>query len=117
MHECFVSFLLGIVKALVRQNALRCLAGRFGESWVGRPPFDGPRLTTWVGYLKGACHLSFSSIRKFLRDVVKVTISRGQLRKLIAKVSDSLADPYEELLKMLPQEDRLNVDETPVVPR
>ena len=72
----------------------------------------GPRLTAFVGYLKGACHLSFSSIRKFLRDVVKVTISRGQLRKLIAKVSNSLADPYEELLRMLPEEDHLNVDET-----
>lgn len=72
----------------------------------------GPRLTALIGYLKGACHLSFSSIRKFLRDVVKVTLSRGQLRKLIAKVSDSLADPYEALLKMLPQEDCLNVDET-----
>ncbi len=72
----------------------------------------GPRLTAFVGYLKGACHMSFSSIRKFLRDVVKVTISRGQLRKLISKVSDSLADPYEELLRMLPQEDSLNVDET-----
>jgi transposase len=69
-------------------------------------------LTAFVGYLKGACHMSFSSIRKFLRDVVKVTISRGQLRKLISKVSDSLAHPYEELLRMLPQEDNLNVDET-----
>jgi len=72
----------------------------------------GPRLTAFIGFLKGACHMSFSSIRKFLRDVVKVTISRGQLRKLIAKVSDSLADPYEELLRLLPQQEHLNVDET-----
>ena len=72
----------------------------------------GPRLTGLIGYLKGACHMSFSSIRKFLCDVVKVTISRGQLQKLIAKVSDSLANPYEELLKLLPQEETLNVDET-----
>ena len=56
--------------------------------------------------------MSFSSIRKFLRDVVKVRISHGQLRKLIAKVSGSLADPYEELLRLLPHEDHLNVDET-----
>ncbi len=56
--------------------------------------------------------MSFTSIRKFLRDVVKVTISRGQLRKLIAKVSDSLTDPYEELLRLLPQQDQVNVDET-----
>ena len=66
----------------------------------------GPRLTAFIGFLKGACHLSFTSIRKFLRDVVKVTISRGQLRKLIAKVSDSLADPYDELLRLLPQQDQ-----------
>ena len=72
----------------------------------------GPRLTAFVGFLKGACHMSFSSIRKFLRDVVKVRISHGQLRKLIAKVSGSLADPYEELLRLLPHEDHLNVDET-----
>lgn len=72
----------------------------------------GPRLTTLIGYLKSACHMSFSSIRKYLRDVVKVRLSRGMLRKLVAKVADSLLDPYEQLLAMLPKEDRLNVDET-----
>jgi transposase len=56
--------------------------------------------------------MSFTSIRKFLRDVVGVTISRGQLRKVVAKVSDSLLEPYEQLLALLPKEDRLNVDET-----
>jgi transposase len=56
--------------------------------------------------------MSFSQIRKFLRDVVGVTISRGQLRKLLAKVSDSLQEPYEQLLDLLPQESCLNVDET-----
>jgi len=72
----------------------------------------GPRLTALIGYFKSACHMSFSSIRKYLRDVVGVTISRGQLRKVVAKVSESLLDPYEELLALLPQEDCLNVDET-----
>ncbi len=72
----------------------------------------GPRLTALVGYLKGPCHMSFSSIRKFLRDCVGVSISRGMLGKLIGKVSASLADPYEALLAMLPSEDLLNVDET-----
>ena len=56
--------------------------------------------------------MSFSTIRKFLRDVAGVTISRGQMRKLIGKVSDSLCDPYEELLRLLPTQSRLNVDET-----
>lgn len=72
----------------------------------------GPRLTALIGYLKSACHMSYSSIRKFMRDVVGVKISNGQLRKLVAKVTDSIAEPYEELLELLVSQDRLNVDET-----
>jgi transposase len=72
----------------------------------------GPRLTALVGFLKGPCHMSFSTIRKFFRDVVGVKISRGQLAKLVQKVSSSLEEPYDELLALLPSEDRLNVDET-----
>jgi transposase len=72
----------------------------------------GPRLTALVAYLKGACHASFSTIRKFLRDVLGIAISRGHLRNVCAKVADSLASAYEELLGLLPREPRLNVDET-----
>ena len=46
--------------------------------------------------------LSFGTIRKYFRDVIGVTISRGMLRKLVAKVTDSLLEPYEALLAMLP---------------
>lgn len=72
----------------------------------------GPRLTALVGFLKGVCHASFSTIRKFLRDVVGVTISRGQLAKVVQKVSASLAASYDELFDTLAGEGRLNVDET-----
>jgi transposase len=72
----------------------------------------GPRLATLIAYLKGACHASYSTIRKFLRDVVQLTISRGQLAKIIDKVSQALAQPYQELLEQLPEQARLNVDET-----
>jgi transposase len=72
----------------------------------------GPNLTVLIAYLKGICHASFSTVRKFLRDVARVTISRGQLAKVIAKVSDALAGPYGELLRALPSEPILNVDET-----
>jgi transposase len=72
----------------------------------------GPRLTALIAYLKGACHASYSTIRQFLRDVVQVTISRGQLAKVIAKVSQALDQPYQELLDRLPAQARLNVDET-----
>jgi transposase len=72
----------------------------------------GPRLTALVAFLKGVCHASFSTVRKFLRDVAGVTISRGQLAKLVQKVSASLQQTYDELLGALPTEARLNVDET-----
>jgi transposase len=72
----------------------------------------GPRLTALVGFLKGVCHASFSTIRKFVRDVVGITISRGQLAKVVRKVSASLQHTYEEVLATLPGEERLNVDET-----
>ena len=72
----------------------------------------GPRLTALVAYLKGACHCSYSTIRKFIRDVLQVQISRGYLAKLIAKASASLKDAYDALAARLPNETRLNVDET-----
>ena len=72
----------------------------------------GPELTALVGYLKGVCHASFSTIRKYFRDVLKIPISRGQLAKVIGKVSEALGPAYEELRARLPEERRLNVDET-----
>ena len=62
--------------------------------------------------MKGACHASFSTIRKFLRDVVGLRVSRGYLRKLIQKVSDALEQAYNDLLERLPSQLVLNVDET-----
>ena len=72
----------------------------------------GPRLTALVAFMKGVCHASFSTIRKFLRDVAGVKISRGQLAKLIAKVSEALSQTYRELFEGLPGESVLNIDET-----
>lgn len=72
----------------------------------------GPRLTVLVAYLKGVCHTSCSTIRKYFRDVLGVSICRGQLAKVIGKVTAAMAPAYEELLARLPSEGRLNVDET-----
>jgi transposase len=79
---------------------------------VRRAGLIGPRLTSVVAFLKGGCHCSFSTIRKFLRDVVGVTVSRGHLRNVCAKVADSLEPAYLQLLALLPEQQRLNVDET-----
>lgn len=73
---------------------------------------SGPGLTALVAYLKGPCHASFSTIRKFFRDVVKLKLSRGYLRNLITKASLALDQAYQELLALLPLEAILNVDET-----
>jgi transposase len=72
----------------------------------------GPRLTAVVAYLKGGCHASFSTIRKYVRDVLGITISRGHLRNLVEKVSKALNSAYQELLERLPFEGRINIDET-----
>jgi transposase len=79
---------------------------------VAKTGLFGPRLTTLVAFMKGVCHASFSTIRKFLRDVAGIRVSRGYLAKLIRKVSDWLTPAYEELLARLPSEAFLNVDET-----
>lgn len=70
------------------------------------------RITALVGYMKAVDHASFSTIRKFIRDVLGENVSRGYLRKVVEKVSRSLDAPYEQLLKVLPLQQTLNVDET-----
>jgi transposase len=91
-----------------------CAKVHYGQlpSAIEKGGLLGPRLTTLIAYLKGACHASFSTVRKFLRDVVGVTISRGQLAKVISKVSAALDAPYEVLVDNLATQARLNVDET-----
>jgi len=86
--------------------------------WAELPPpllnegLFKPRLTALVAYMKNVCHASFSTIRKFIRDVLGEKVSRGYLVKVIQKVSQALARPYEELLERIPLEATLNVDET-----
>jgi hypothetical protein len=85
--------------------------GEFPQDVVRKGLFD-EGLTALVAYMKHVCHASFSTVRKFIRDVVGIEVSRGYLSKLIQKVSASLDRPYEELLNRLPLELKLNVDET-----
>jgi len=70
------------------------------------------RLTALVAYMKAVDHASFSTIRKFIRDVLGERVSRGYLRKVVEKASHALDAPYAELLNRLPLEHALNVDET-----
>lgn len=92
----------------------RCQKTHYAEipRAVRRAGLVGPRLTALVAFLKGGCHCSFTTVRKFLRDVVGITISRGQLRAVCAKASNSLDAAYHELLAAAPRQAVLNVDET-----
>jgi transposase len=81
-------------------------------SGIERGGMVGPRLATVIAYLKGVCHASYATVRKFLRDVVGVSLSRSLLSKVINKVSEALAEPYEELLRDLSSQPSVNTDET-----
>jgi hypothetical protein len=57
---------------------------------IERGGLAGTRLTTIIAYLKGSCPASDSTIRKFVREGIGLTISRGPLAKIIGKVSRAL---------------------------
>ena len=96
-----------------------CHCGKCDKNFAASIPSEvqaagliGPHLTARLGYLKGACHCSYSTIQNYCREVLGVAVSRGQLRKVCGKLADSLGPAYEELLAALPHEDRVNIDET-----
>lgn len=72
----------------------------------------GPRLTSFVIFLKGKLHSSYSGVQDLLGDVLGLKVSRGYLAKLLQKAVRAFEAPYDELLKALPGQVRLNIDET-----
>jgi hypothetical protein len=79
---------------------------------IRRGGIAGPKLTSCIGILKGGCHASYSTIRKFLSDVLKIQLADGTLAKIVQKVSSALEVPYAQLLDQAPLEPILNIDET-----
>lgn len=72
----------------------------------------GPRLSALIAYQKGACHMTYSVIQRFLDDVFQLHVSTGQLGKVIRKASAALKLSHQELQTALPEQRVLNVDET-----
>jgi transposase len=72
----------------------------------------GPRLSAFIGYLKGGCRMSYSLIRDLLRDVMGIDVSSGQLARVVRKTSIALAPAYAQLVSALPRQAVLGVDET-----
>ena len=79
---------------------------------VVRAGLFGPRLTSLAVYLKGRIHASYSGIRDFLQEVVHLRVSRGYVAKLLRKAGQAFNGPYGPLIELLPQQARLNRDET-----
>ena len=72
----------------------------------------GPRFTTFVAYLKGACHTSYATIQQLLRETCGVDVAQGTLVQLCQKVSRSLQPSYDALLREIPQQSSVHIDET-----
>jgi transposase len=72
----------------------------------------GQKLMALTGYLKGRCHMSYTTMQSFYSDALRIRVSRGFLAKQIQKVSKALEKPYEELKEQLPKEDHVHADET-----
>lgn len=72
----------------------------------------GADVTAAVAFMKGGCHMSYTTIQKFLKELMKLDISRGMLCKAIQKVSKALTPSYNQLAQRLPNESQVNVDET-----
>ena len=72
----------------------------------------GAGMTAFVSFLKGSCHMSYTTIQQFFKQVMNLDISRGMLCKAVSKTSDALAASYDEIAERLPDESLVNVDET-----
>jgi len=72
----------------------------------------GADITSMTAYMKGACHMSYSTIAGFFNDIFKLKVSRGFLCETVDKVSDALAQSHQQLARSVPNEPYLGIDET-----
>ena len=72
----------------------------------------GADISAAVAFMKGGCHMSYTTIQQFFRELIQLDVSRGLLCKATQKVSLSLQPAYQQLAEHLPQEPQIGVDET-----
>lgn len=70
------------------------------------------RTTAAIAFMKGNCHMSYSTIQQYMKEVMDLKLSRGMLCKAVLKTSQALKQPYEQLAARLPEENYLGIDET-----
>ena len=72
----------------------------------------GADVTSMIAFMKGGCHMSYSTIERFFTEVLRLDLSRSLLDKATKKVSQALKPAYEQLTTRLPDEPYLGIDET-----
>lgn len=72
----------------------------------------GADMTAAIAFLKGGCHMSYTTIQQMFKEVFELDLSRGMLCKATQKVSQALHTPYQQLVERLPKEAHLGIDET-----
>lgn len=70
----------------------------------------GGDITAMTAFMKGGCHMSFTTIQQFFKEVMHLDFSRGMLNKATQKVSASLAPAYQQIVEHLPNESYLGID-------
>ena len=90
-----------------------------GETYIAALPDEvrkggllGSDVSAAVAFMKGSCHMSYSTIQQFLEQLMKLDISRSMLCKATQKDSEALKPSYDQLTELLPNEPQVNVDET-----
>lgn len=110
--------LVGRAIRIVEHVLIASWCSRCRTHYYPEPPLElasgyfAPRMKSLVAYFKGACHMSYATIQKFLADVYRVPASTGYLTKVVLDVGVALGVPYDELRTALADEPVLNVDET-----
>jgi transposase len=72
----------------------------------------GADMTAVTAFMKGACHMSYTTIQQFFKTVMNLDLSRSLLCKATQKVSGALQPAYEQLTRHLPQVSPVGADET-----
>jgi len=105
------------VRPLITEYQLHCRKcaacglATTGKRPAGAPPGGyGPRLTTFAAMLTGAYHLSRRRAAALLRDAFGIRMSTGALSKCEHRVSEALADSYEEARQHVQEAETRHID-------
>jgi len=104
---------------VIEHRARKYIAPVTGRIHIASLPEDvrkgglfGGDVTAMVAFMKGGCHMSYTTIQRFFKEVMRLEVSRGMLNKATQKVSASLEPAYQQIVERLPEESYLGIDET-----